>query len=258
MVRKRASTLDMAFSQPLNVANIQEWQPMLFGEFFGKLFLLVLIGFMLAQIGMRIPWRLEQLVLFIVGLAAACLHVRFVLIFVPFCAPLLASILAHWVPPYEADKDKYALNAIIMTCAIGAVIWFFPTRAYLEGRLSEKFPVKAVKYLKQHPVPRPMLNTYRYGGYLIWQLDNQNKVFVDGRADIYERLGVLSDYLAISRLQVGLPTRLGAYNIQSCLVDRDEPLATWLAVSPDWQKVYSDKISALFVRRKLDASKAMP
>ena len=247
--------LDMAFSQPLNVANIQEWQPMLFGEFFGKLFLGILIGFLVAQVGMRMPWRLEQLVLFTAGLAAACIHVRFVLIFVPFCAPPLAAILARWLPAYERDKDKYVLNAAIMACVIGAVIWFFPTRTYLEGQFAEKWPVKAVAYLKQHPAPRPMFNTYRYGGYLIWQLDNQNKVFIDGRADIYERLGVLSDYLAISRLQVGTPTLLDAYNIQSCLVDRDEALATYLAASPTWQKAYSDKVSALFVRKGPGVSK---
>jgi hypothetical protein len=250
--------LDMAFSQPINVANIQEWQPMMFGEFFGKLFLVIFIGFLLAQIGLRIPWRLEQLVLFTAGLAAACIHVRFVLIFVPFCAPLLAGVLAHWAPSYEPDKDKYALNAIIMACVIGAVIWFFPTRAYLAGQLAEKWPVKAVEYLKQHPAPQPMFNTYGYGGYLIWQLDSQNKVFIDGRGDIYERLGVFSDYIAISRLDVGTPTLLGAYGIQSCLVNRDEALATWLAASPVWQKVYSDKVSALFVRKNLDASKAAP
>jgi hypothetical protein len=250
--------LDMAFSQPINVANIQEWQPMLFDQFVGKLFLVIVIGFFLAQIGSRIPWRLEQLVLFIAGLAAACTHVRFVLIFVPFCAPLLAAILARWVPAYESDKDKYALNAVIIVSIIGAVVWFFPTRSYLADKSAEKWPVKVVEYLKQHPAPQPMYNTYRYGGYLIWHLDNQNKVFIDGRGDIYERLGVLSDYLGISRLAVTAPFLLNAYNIQSCLVDRDEALATYLTASPVWQKVYSDKVSALFVRRKLAAGQAAP
>jgi hypothetical protein len=114
--------------------------------------------------------------------------------------------------------------------------------------MEEKWPVKAVAYLKQHPAPRPMYNTYGYGGYLIWQLDGQNKVFVDGRADTYERVGVLADYLSISRLAPTTPFLLDAYNVQSCLLDRDEPLATLLAASPGWRRVYSDKLSALFVR----------
>jgi hypothetical protein len=229
---------------------------MLFNEFFGKLFLVMFLSFFLAQIGLRVHWRLEQLTLFMVGVVAACLHLRFVLIFVPFCAPVLAGILARWIPSYDPESDKYALNAVIMAGLIGTIIWFLPTRTHLESQMADKWPVKAVAYLKLHPVPQFMFNAYRYGGYLIWQLDGQNKVFIDGRGDLFERLGVFSDYLAISRIEVGTPTLLDAYNIQSCLVDRDEALTTYLAASPQWRKVYSDNVSALFVRNKLDPSKA--
>ena len=242
--------LNMAFSQPINVGNIQEWQSMMFGEFFGKLFLALLLGFVLAQVTLRPTWRLEELVLFFAGVVAACLHVRFVLVFVPFCAPLLAVIVARGIPPYRPAKDKYALNVLLMALIVAGTVWLFPSRARLEGIMEEKWPVKAVAYLKQHPAPRPMYNNYGYGGYLIWQLDGQNKVFVDGRADIYEQVGVLSDYLSISRLALTAPFLLDAYNIQSCLIARDEALATLLANSPQWQKVYGDKLSVLFVRKQ--------
>jgi hypothetical protein len=241
--------LNMAFSQPINVGNIQEWQSMVFGEFFGKLFLALLLGFLLAQVTLRPTWRLDEIVLFFVGVVAACLHVRFILVFVPFCAPLLAVVVARWIPPYRPAKDKYALNGLLMVLVVAGVVRIFPSRAKLEGIMAEKWPVEAVAYLKRHPVPRPMYNNYGYGGYLIWQLDGQNKVFVDGRADIYERVGVLSDYLSISRLAPAAPFLLDAYHIQSCLIARDEPLATLLAYSPQWQKVYGDNQSVLFVRK---------
>ena len=241
--------VNMAFSQPINVGNIQEWQSMIFGEFFGKLFLALLLGFLLAQVTLRPTWRLEELVLFFAGVVAACLHVRFILVFVPFCAPLLAVVAAHWIPPYKPAKDKYALNGLLMAVVIAGIVGTFPSRAKLEGIMEEKWPVKAVAYLKLHPAPRPMYNNYGYGGYLIWQLDGQNKVFIDGRADIYERVGVLSDYLSISRLAPTAPFLLDAYNIQSCLIARDEALATLLANSPQWQKVYGDNLSVLFVRK---------
>lgn len=241
--------LNMALSQPINMGNIQEWQSMMFGEFFGKLFLALLLGFVLAQITLRPTWRLEELVLFFAGVVAACLHVRFILVFVPFCAPLLAVVVARWIPPYKPAKDKYALNGLLIALVVVGIVWTFPSRARLENIMEEKWPVKAVAYLKQHPAPRPMYNNYGYGGYLIWQLDGQNKVFVDGRADIYEQVGVLSDYLSISRLVLTAPFLLNAYNIQSCLIARDEALATLLADSPQWQKVYGDKLSVLFVRK---------
>jgi hypothetical protein len=240
---------NMAFSQPINVGNIQEWQPMMFGESFGKVFLALLIGFVVAQVTLRPTWRLEELVLFLVGTIAACLHMRFVLIFVPFSAPLLALILACGVPPYEPAKDKYALNAILMVLVVAAIVRFFPSQARLESQMEKRWPVKAVAYLKQHPAPRPMYNNYSYGGYLIWQLDGQNKVFIDGRADIYERVGVLADYLTISRVGHATPFLLDAYGIQSCLIEREEALATLLGASPGWQKIYGDQISVLYVRR---------
>jgi hypothetical protein len=242
--------LNMAFSQPINVASIQEWQIMPFGEFFGKLFLVLVLGFLVAQVTLRPTWRLEELVLFLAGVFAACMHVRFVLIFVPFSAPLFALILARGIHPYEPTKDKYPLNAILMGLVVAVVIWYFPSRARIDKIMREKWPVRAVDYVKTHSVPGPMYNTYGYGGYLIWQLSGQNKVFIDGRGDIYERMGVFADYLTISRLGVAAPYLLDAYGIQSCLIDHDEPLRTLLDVSPGWQRVYSDNVSVLFVRKQ--------
>ena len=82
------------------------------------------------------------------------------LIFVPFSAPLFGVILARWIEPYEPAKDKYALNAILMTLVVAAVIGLFPSRADLESIMEEKWPVRAVAYLRQHPAPRPMFNSY--------------------------------------------------------------------------------------------------
>lgn len=241
--------LNMAFAQPVNVGNVQEWQSMVFGEFFGKLFLALVLGFILAQITLQPAWRVEEVVLFITGVVAACLHLRFLLIFVPFGAPLLAVIVARWIPPYEPANDKPALNAILMACMVGGMLGYFPSRARIESLVAEKWPAKAVAYLQQHPAPQPMYNNYVFGGYLIWQLDGKNKVFIDGRGDVYERSGVLADYLTISHLGSNTLYLLNAYGIQSCLIGRDEALGTLFAASPDWQKAYGDSVAALFVRR---------
>ncbi len=241
--------LNMAFSQPVNVANIQEWQPMTFGDIFGKLFLALVLGFLLAQVTLGPTWRLEEFVLFFVGVAGACIHLRFVLIFVPFCATFLAVIVARWIPSYDSTKDKYALNAVLMTLVVAGVIGYFPSRADLEKVMEKDWPVRAVAYLRQHPVPQPMFNSYLYGGYLIWQMADVNKVFIDGRGDLYERSGAFSDYLAIARLGIAAPFLLDAYGIQSCLIEHNELLRTLLANSPEWQRVYSDNVSVLFVRR---------
>lgn len=240
---------DMAFSQPINVANIQEWQSMPFNLPGGELFLALLLGFVIAQTTLRLKWRPDEFALFLVGTAAACLHLRFILIFVPFFAPLLATILARWTPPYSRAKDLFVVNATIMALVAAAMVYYFPSKATLQQSVSQTYPVEAVAYLRQHPVPGPMFNNYGFGGYLVWSMGPDQKVFLDGRGDVYERGGVLADYLHIAYLEPGAFGVLRNYGIQSCLVKRDEALATALGNSPEWKKVYADHLSVLFVRK---------
>jgi hypothetical protein len=90
-----------------------------------------------------------------------------------------------------------------------------------------------------------MFNTYGYGGYLVW---SGQKVFIDGRGDLYEQGGVFSDYMHITLLKPGALAVLQGYHVGSCLLEWSEPMSTVLSASPDWKKIYSDNVSALFVR----------
>jgi hypothetical protein len=94
-----------------------------------------------------------------------------------------------------------------------------------------------------------MYNTYGFGGYLIFSRGPEHKVFLDGRSELYERGGVLADYLEIADLKPNAIAILQKYGFESCLIKRDEALATVLAALPDWRKEYEDGTSVLFVRR---------
>jgi hypothetical protein len=236
---------NMAFGQPVNVASVLEWQPMPFNMLGGKIFLAFLLGYFGLQVVFAFVWRLEELILFVGGAALACLHVRFLLLFVPFFAPILATILARWLPRYERGKDKYFVNAILMAGVIGAMVHYFPSMDDLQEKVAKQFPVRAVEYLRHHRVPGPMFNTYGYGGYLVW---SGQKVFIDGRGDLYEQGGVFSDYMHITLLKPGALAVLQGYHVGSCLLEWSEPMSTALSASPDWKKIYSDNVSALFVR----------
>ena len=247
--RIAASPFEFAFSLPLNVATIQEWQSMPFHTLTGKLFLALILGVILLQVMARFTWRVEEIALFMFGTMMACLHVRFLLIFVPFFAPMFGFILAHWIPKYDPCKDKFALNAALVVLVWVGIIHYFPSRAELQKSIAEHFPVSAIDYLQRHHVPGPMYNTYGFGGFLVWSRGPEYKVFIDGRGDVYERGGLLADYLHISRLRPGALVVLGSYGVRSCLLQRDEPLATALSESSAWQRIYVDNVSALFVRR---------
>ncbi len=237
---------EVASRLPIGVSNISEWQSMPFNLVGGKLFLGLLLAFIVLQVVFRFTWRLEEFALFLFGTIMACLHVRFLLVFVPFFAPVFAVMAARWLSPYDRKKDHYVLNALLMSGVVLAMVHYYPSRQDIQRRISRAFPTGTVEYLREHHIPGPLLNNYAFGGYLVW---SDQKVFVDGRSDPYERGGVLFDYLYISHLKPGAMTVLKAYGIRSCLLERDEPLATFLAASPEWQRVASDDVAVLFVRR---------
>jgi hypothetical protein len=248
--------LQVASSIPISVAGIMEWQPMPFNLPGGKLFLALLLGFVVAQIAFRFVWRLETLALFLFGTAMATLHVRFVLLFVPFFAPVLAIIVARWLSPYNRAKDQFVLNAVLMAGCIAAMVHYFPSRTELDTSLAEGFPIGAVEYLNHHDVPEPMMNSYGFGGYLIWSRGPEHKVFVDGRSELYEAGGLLNDYMQLVTIKPAALSILRFYGIKSLLLGRNEQLVTVLNALPEWQKVYTDNNSVIFVQRESAVAQA--
>jgi hypothetical protein len=237
---------DMAFSQPINIANISEWRPMPFDILGGKMFLGYIVIFFLLQMFSRFTWSLEELCLALGGTVMACIHVRFVLLFVPFFAPVLAASLARWVPAYKRHKDQFIANAVIMAAVVIAMFHYFPSRADLDKKVAKTYPVAALDYLRTHNISRRMLNGYGYGGYLVF---SGEKTFIDGRGDLYERNGILGDYVYFINLKPGSLQVIRNYGVETCLLDRGDGLVTTLLASPEWRQIYSDNTSAILVRQ---------
>jgi len=255
--RLAAYPLQMALFQPVNIASIREWQPLGPDLLMGKLFLGLLLLFFLAQVLFRMQYRLEDLGLLLFAVYAAASHRRFLFFFLLIFAPLLAALMARWSPPYQPQKDHPVLNFALLAVMVFGMASFFPSADALRQTVLRNYPEKAVAYLQQNPVPGPMFNEYGWGGYLIWSRSPHSRVFIDGRADIYEHGGVLKDYMSISLLEPDTQALLRKYGVNSCLIQLHAPLGTLLAGLPDWQRAYADDVSVLYVRkepRPVDAS----
>jgi hypothetical protein len=247
--RLAAYPLTMALSQPVNVKNIQEWQPLGAELLLGKLFIGMALLFFLACLVQRPRFRLAEIILALFGVYAACVHLRFILLFIILFVPLWAVVFSRWVPEYRADSDHPLINAGLIAVIAVVLVYFFPTRAELDRRVQKEYPRGALQYLADHPVHGRMLNDYGWGGYLIWAARPRNMIFIDGRADIYEYSGVLSDYLSIMRLEPNALQLLKKYDVEACLIKQDAPLGTALAGMPGWERVYQDPVAALYVRK---------
>jgi hypothetical protein len=244
-----ANPIEMAFLQPVNIANIQEWQPLSSANAVGVYLLLFAVVLFLAQVTLRLSYRIEGMILLLFSMYAAFAHLRFAMIFVVFAAPTVAFILARWLPPYDSGKDKWALNIAIIALVFLGIVKYRPSLKTLETAVARDYPVQAVEYLRTHPQSVGIFNEYGWGGYLISQLGPTQLVFIDGRADLYEYSGIFADYLEASSGQVNAPAILARHNIRLCLLNRTSALAALLAHSENWNQVYSDTLSVIFVQR---------
>jgi hypothetical protein len=116
----------------------------------------------------------------------------------------------------------------------------------LDRNASLQFPVDAVNYLRQHPLPGPLYNNLDWGGFLIWYMP-QFPVAIDGRTDLY------GDDLdrTFFEAQNALVYKNDPYLLQSgfVLLSKQYALATVLRLDPRFQLMYEDKISVVFARR---------
>jgi hypothetical protein len=248
-----AYPFEMALLQPLNIANIQEWQPVSFGEAWGKAFLALVLALFIVQLKWKPRFRLFDLVFLLVTVCAAAVHIRFIIVLVFAFLPWLTVFLGRWLTPYVRSKDQYVLNVALIALIVFGFIHFFPSQKKIDKRLAKTYPMNAIAFMKAHPasVPEPMYNDYGWGGYLIWSFGNltgsSRPVFIDGRCDIYEYAGVFQDYLDISRLNRDTPMLLAKYDIRSVFTGGDGILATYLRAAPGWSEIYRGKVASIFV-----------
>ena len=242
--------LELLLQQPHVTSDITEWQPLNFSTPYGHWFLALLLVAFLSQVLSPVVYRLEILALFLFTILESFLHARFLIFFVLVFAPILATYLARWTPPYEAQKDHPWVNAALTALILWLIVACFPSRKTLDHALAIAYPVGAVDYLRQHPVPAGMFNEDDWGGFLVWSLGPQHRVFIDGRADIYEYGGVLLDYIRIISLDRNVSSLLQGYGLKACLLHRGIPLETYLSTLAGWERAYQDQSSVIFVRKK--------
>src|SRR5205807_4591334 len=115
-------------------------------------------------------------------------------------------------------KSGGVSNNALLIGATAVCCWLaFPSVQRIEAGLSEANPVKAVEFIRQADLQGPMLNDYKFGGYLIWALPT-HKVFVDGRSDVFDWAGVLAKYVDWVTLEADPVKLLDEYGINFCVL----------------------------------------
>jgi hypothetical protein len=200
--------------------------------------------------------RLRDLALLLCGLFAALISVRHVPIFVLVAVPVLSesitlllsrqSVLKTRIPP-AATPVRAGLNLAIVSIA-AIVVLLRITRVTGEQTAAElqTFPVRAVLYLESHQDHGNLFALYDWGGYIIWRRFPDQKVFIDGRADLYGD-AILRQFADTYTLRH--QWRRGLEQACTVLVRRNSPLAQGLLRDTAWELAYEDEQSSLFWRQ---------
>jgi hypothetical protein len=113
-----------------------------------------------------------------------------------------------------------------------------------QKQVARTVPVEAIAYLRAHPALGRMLNSYNWGGYLIWALP-EYPVFVDGRTDLYDD-DLLTQYLAAVRGDPTWREVLERWQIGVVLLEPNAPLVTLLR-QQGWQTAAADELSVILI-----------
>ena len=93
---------------------------------------------------------------------------------------------------------------------------------------------------------QPVLNEYSLGGPLIFA---GIRPFIDGRADMYGD-AFFADYMKIADGDLAVFDRaVKKYGIRWTILQADNRLLPKIDSSPEWQRIYSDHVGMIHVRR---------
>jgi hypothetical protein len=237
----------LAYRRSPMTANLIEWMPPKFwGPPYGFDILLYA-----AALTLILSWRKVRLAhwLLFAAFAGASLMAFRNIPLIGFLAPILIAAylpLPAKVPAVLACASLGLAAVFARVPALGVATWTVPSGA--------------ADYLLEHHVPGPIFNTYEQGGYLIWRLWPQNKVFIDGRS-LSE--AVYRDYHQI--LFTGPRDELlNRYGVQVVVMNTMDyvsgalyPLALFLAdpSNTEWDLVYEDTQAVIFQRHSPQPNK---
>ena len=205
----------------------------------GRLLMLVATGYMALRSGRNVPF------------------------FVLVALPLLAEHAWAWLarqswraslsrPNVEAEKSgvlKAAVNVVLLVAMPLAICFARVERVAADQAQDERqnFPVAAVEFMRGRSLPQPVFNEYGWGGYMIWNLYPDYRVYIDGRADVYGD-AYLEEFLKTHDGRAGWRVPLEREGVRTVVVKPDVPLASLLRQDASWRNVFEDEQAVIFVR----------
>ncbi|MEZ5893379.1 MAG: hypothetical protein R3C58_09600 [Parvularculaceae bacterium] len=252
-----ASTIIVAKSEALPY--IGEWKPFIAPDYpLAEAALLALV-FVLATSRLRLDIVTALFVCFLAHLYLT--HIRFVYLFfllapylIAFCAaksfPALSA--AEWVKSFGADAAENRMAAIarpgVAIMAALCVCAFALAGHVMHLRPQQTYPIAAIDAARAHGVTGNVLNSYNYGGALIFE---RIPTYVDGRADRLFQGGFFreDEKLKLVGGEDALKALTAKYNLGWSIYPVNDAHLAALDRAPDWARIYEDDIAVVHARQ---------
>ncbi len=153
--------------------------------------------------------------------------------------------------PRDASRQVSRAQAgtihLLVLALVVLAAWAGTMRTEHEGKTTKYVAAGAADYVLAHDLQGRLLNDYDLGGYLIYRLWPQHKVFIDGRADLYGD-DFLKAYLKVDKGGEGWDKMLEAHAIDLVVYGRHAALRQLLLASGRFREVYADEFHVVLVR----------
>jgi hypothetical protein len=111
-----------------------------------------------------------------------------------------------------------------------------------------RFPVAMVDGLERRGIHEPIFSLDSWGGYLIYRLYPEGKVFVDDRHDFYGETYV-REYLKVIHVQPGWQEVLDQLGVNLIILPVKSEVSKALPQLPTWQLISKDGVAVVFGRK---------
>jgi hypothetical protein len=139
------------------------------------------------------------------------------------------------------------MGAVVVLMAGFTLVRWVTLAHRQNAREAEQYPQSAIAFLRTSNQPRRVFVYYDWGGYAIWKLYPEYRVFVDGRADLYGD-DLLRQFTTVVRLHTGWRDILDRWKIEAILVPPSSAVAQALLLDPAWHVAFSDSKTVLLLR----------
>jgi hypothetical protein len=115
------------------------------------------------------------------------------------------------------------------------------------------YPTAALEYVRKHKLTGKIVTEFHWGEYLLWHLHPQCLIVLDGRYETVYPEKVVRPYMDFIAGREGWQRFLEEYPPDMILIENNSKLAKFLRERQDWQEVFADQGSILFLRQERSA-----